>query len=261
MQVIRSGGVPLHVRDEGPRDGRVVMFSNSLGSDLRVWDLMLPHLPPGLRIIRYDKRGHGLSGRGAPPYDMAELVSDAETIIDTLGLTRLTWVGLSIGGLIGQGLAARRPEVFEGLALMDTAAKIGTAEMWQERIDAVLAGGVEGMADAILARWFMPDFLNSDAVAPWAAMLSRTDARGYAGACSAIAGADFTETTRALTMPVIAMAGAEDISTPPALVEATAQLCGAPFHMIENAVHIPCVEQPEATAQLITNFLKETGDV
>ena len=262
MKTVASQDVMLHVQCDGPETGPVVMFANSLGTDLRVWDPLLPHLPKGLRIVRYDKRGHGLSDGPDAPYEMDALVSDAEAVADALGLKEVVFVGLSIGGLIGQGLAARRPGLVKALVLMDTAAKIGTPEMWQTRIDGVRADGLGGMADGILDRWFAPEMRNdAAALAPWRNMLSRTPVEGYVGCCAAIAGADFTESTSDLTIPVMAMAGSEDGSTTPDMVKATAELCGAAFHVVDGAGHLPCVEKPEETAALITAFLKETGHV
>ncbi|WP_295042961.1 3-oxoadipate enol-lactonase [uncultured Paracoccus sp.] len=260
MQTISTSGITLHIRDEGPRDGRAVMFGNSLGTDLRVWDALLPLLPDGLRLVRYDKRGHGLSDAAPAPYAMPDLVGDAEAICDSLDLREVTFVGLSIGGLIGQGLAARRPDLVRALVLMDTAAKIGTAQMWQDRIDTITRDGIAALAGPILERWFTPGFRTMNPECPlWRNMLTRTTVAGYAGCCAAIAGADLTESTRALTLPVMAMAGDQDGSTPPDLVRATAGLCGAEFHLITDAGHIPCVEQPAVTAQLIADFLERTA--
>ncbi|WP_374300298.1 3-oxoadipate enol-lactonase [Paracoccus sp. (in: a-proteobacteria)] len=260
MQTISTSDITLHIRDEGPKDGRVVMFANSLGTDLRVWDALLPLLPAGLRIVRYDKRGHGLSDATPTPYTLDQLVADAEAVCDRLGLREITFVGLSIGGLIGQGLAARRPDLVHALVLMDTAAKIGTAPMWQDRIDAINTGGVAALADPILERWFTPAFRTTNPeFALWRNMLTRTSVAGYTGCCAAIAGADLTESTRALRLPVLAMAGDRDGSTPPDLVRATAALCGADFHIIPDAGHIPCVEQPAATARLLADFLERTA--
>lgn len=260
MRAINNGVVRLHIRDEGPKDGRAVFFANSLGTDLRVWDAMLPFLPEGLRIVRYDKRGHGLSDATPGPYDMDLLVSDAEAICNGLGLEDVTFAGLSIGGLIGQGVAARRPDLLTGLVLIGTAARIGNREMWQSRIETVRNQGIAALADPVLERWFTPHFrATNPELALWRNMLARTTVEGYAGCCAAIAGADMTETTRGLKMPVMVMAGDRDGATPPDLVRSTAELCNAPFHLIADAGHIPCVEQPEATARLISDFLEETG--
>jgi len=262
MQTVTNQDCTLHVRVEGPVDGPVVMFANSLGTDLRIWDLMLPFLPDGLRIIRFDKRGHGLSDCPNGPYEIDTLVDDAAAVADAVGVKDVSFVGLSIGGLIGQGLAAKRPDLVKSLTLMDTAAKIGTAAMWQERIDALSQDGLPATTDMILDRWFAPALRNdAQALAPFRNMLSRTPLEGYLGCCHAIAGADFTASTAALTIPVMGIAGAEDKSTPPHLVEGTTKLVNAPCHVIADAGHLPCAEKPAEVAALITQFLKDSNHV
>lgn len=260
METIQTpDGIVLHVRDEGPKHGHAVMFSNSLGTDMRVWDPLLPHLPHGLRLVRYDKRGHGLSDCPLSPYTIDELVADAGAVVDAIGLKKITFVGLSVGGLIGQGLAAARPDLMRGLVLMDTAAKIGSEEIWAERIAALRAGGLEGMADAVMERWFARSFREErpNDLGLWRNLLTRTPAEGYGGCCHAISAADMTEATAALKLPVMAIVGEEDGATPPDLVKATAALCGGAFHVIKDAGHLPCVEQPQAVAALLRDFLKE----
>jgi 3-oxoadipate enol-lactonase len=193
---------------------------------------------------------------------MGTLVADAEAIIDQMDLRNVVVVGLSIGGLIAQGLATTRPETIRAIVLMDTAARIGTSEMWRDRINALHDDGIQGMSDAILDRWFAPHMRHDEnAIAPWRHMLNRTPIDGYIGCCNAIAGADFTESTGKLSLPVMAIAGEADGSTPPDVVEQTAQLCGGTFHVIPDAGHLPCVEQPKRTGHLIAEFLKEVGHV
>lgn len=260
MHTIDNKGVTLHVRDEGPRDGRIVMFSNSLGTDFRVWDLLLQLLSDDLRIVRYDKRGHGLSDCPSEPYEMDSLVDDALCVIDTLDLSDITFVGLSVGGLIGQGVAALRPDVLRALVLMDTAAKIGNEAMWSARINAVRSGGLESYSDDILDRWFGEPLRHDAArLAPWRNMLIRTPIEGYLGTCAAIAGSDMTESTQQLNIPVLAVVGENDGATLPDLVKGTAELCQAEFHLIKDAGHLPCVEQPMQTATLINSFLDKTA--
>lgn len=257
MLTVETAQARLHVRDEGSRVGTTVMFANSLGTDLRVWDALLDHLPPGLRLVRHDKRGHGLSDCPPGPYAMADLVADAAAVAGALGLERVVFVGLSIGGLIGQGLALARPELVAGLVLMDTAARLGEPAMWEDRITRLRAGGIAPMADEVMDRWFAPALRNDAArLAPWRNMLIRTPLEGYVGCCAAIAGADFTARAESLNLPVITMVGREDKATPPDLVHATAALYGAPFHVIEGAGHLPCVERPHETARLIADFVE-----
>ena len=262
MGDLRRGDVVLHYREDGVPGGAPVIFSNSLGTDLHLWDRVLPLLPAGLRIIRYDMRGHGASSVPPAPYAMADLVGDAEALIDHLGLRAAIFVGLSIGGMIGQGLAARRPDLLRGLVLSNTAAKIGTPEMWQARIAALRAGGIAALADAVLERWFSRDYRASGQAAPWRGMLLRQPEEGYAGCCAAIAGGDLHESTCGLRLPVLGIAGAEDGATPPDLVRETVALVpGARYHLIPGAGHLPCVEKPQVFANELTGFLRETGHV
>lgn len=257
MQVLNRPWGAMHYRIDGPGSGPVVIFANSLGTDLRLWDALLPLLPQNLRYLRYDKQGHGLSDLG-PARGIAELAEDAAGLIDATGARSVVFVGLSIGGLIGQALAAARPELVRALVLSNTAARIGTAESWTARVDAVRVGGIEPIGDAVMERWFAPAFRATPALAPWRNMLVRTPPEGYARACEAIAAADLTTTTAALRLPTLVIAGSEDGATPPDLVAATAALLpGAAFHTLDGAGHLPCVERPEAYAALLTPFLKE----
>lgn len=259
MFTVRSRDCTLVARLDGPDNGPVVMFANSLGSDLRVWDLLLPELPTGLRFLRYDKRGHGLSDCPDGPYTIEELVADAAAVADAADVQAVTFVGLSIGGLIGQGLSHSRPDIVHRLVLMDTAAKIGSDQMWQDRIANVAAQGLPNIADAILDRWFAPAFRQDELrLAPWRNMLSRTPKAGYIGCCRAIMAADFTNSASNLAQPVMTMVGADDQSTPPDVVKETAALYGAPCHVLSDAGHLPCVEKPKEVAALIAQFMETT---
>lgn len=255
-------GANLHYADQGPKDGPALVFGNSLGTDLRVWDALLPHLPQGLRIIRQDKRGHGLSEETPGPYSIDQLADDAAGLIGHLGLSRVVFVGLSIGGLIGQSLAARHPDLLAGLVISNSAARIGDAQMWQDRIAAIRANGLASIGAPTMERWFSPAFRDSGGAAPWQRMLERQPVAGYIACCEAIAGADLRETTAGLRLPVQLIAGGLDGSTPPEIVRETAGLInGARLELIRTAGHIPCVEAPEAHAAIITRFLKEIGHV
>ncbi len=250
----------MHYRVEGPEDAPAVLYANSLGTDMRVWDQMMAAMPSGLRSIRYDKRGHGLSDAPEPPYFMGDLVQDAAGLLDHLGVRNVVVVGLSIGGIIAQGLAAERPELIKGMVLMDTAAKIGTPQMWEERVATLRDIGIAGMSDAILERWFSKSFRANKAaeLATWRAMLTRTTENGYAGCSLAIAQSDLRDSTARLSVPTIGIAGSEDGATPPDLVRETVDLIdGAAFHIIRGAGHLPCVEFPEETAEIVTRFLEE----
>lgn len=260
--MLELSDVTLHYRDEGDPAGAPVVFSNSLGTDLTLWDSILPRLPQGLRLIRYDKRGHGQSAIPSPPYSMGTLVRDIERLLDHLEVRNAVFVGLSIGGLIGQGLAAKRLDQVRALVLSNTAAKIGTRDVWQSRIDMTRKGGLEAVADDVMKRWFSRDFLNAGDVRHWRDLLLAQSVDGYVGCAEAIAGTDFYTPTSGLRLPVLGIAGSEDGATPPDLVRETVQLIpGARFELMRRAGHLPCVEQPEAYAALIAGFLKEIGHV
>ncbi|GHF54122.1 3-oxoadipate enol-lactonase [Seohaeicola zhoushanensis] len=262
MRIADVGDVRLHYRIDGDENGAPVVFANSLGTDLRLWDQILPLLPKGLKFIRYDKRGHGLSSMPPAPYAMGALVRDVETLLDQLGVRDCVFVGLSIGGMIAQGLAVKRLDLVRAMVLSNTAAKIGTAEMWKTRIDAVNADGIESLADAVMERWFSKGFRATPELEIWRNMLVRQPAEGYAGCSAAIAGTDFYTTTAGLRLPTLGIAGDEDGSTPPDLVRETVDLVpGSRFHLIRKAGHLPCVEQPEEYAAALTAFLKEVGHV
>lgn len=262
MQIADLGDVQLHYRVDGDPDGAPIVFANSLGTDLRVWDAVVDRLPAGLRIIRYDKRGHGLSSCPPAPYSMGTLVRDAERLLDHLQVRDCMFVGLSIGGMIAQGLAVKRLDQIRALVLSNTAAKIGTAEMWKERVQTVQSDGIEALADAVMERWFARSFRATPELQLWRNMLVQQSRDGYAGCCAAIAGTDFYTPTSGLRLPCLGIAGSEDGSTPPDLVRETVDLIpGSQFHLIRRAGHIPCVEQPEEYAARLTAFLRETGHI
>ena len=260
MNICDLGDIRLHWREDGDPVGAPVVFANSLGTDLRLWDKVIARLPQGYRYIRYDKRGHGLSDCPPGPYSMGALVRDAERLLDALEVRDCVFVGLSIGGMIAQGLAVKRLDLVRAMVLSNTAAKIGTTEMWHARIAAAREGGLAPMADAVMERWFSRAFRLGAELAGWRNMMVRTPLEGYVGCCAAIAGTDFYTPTSGLTLPTLAIAGSEDGSTPPDLVRETADLIrGSEFHLIRGAGHLPCVEAPEAYAARLAQFLERVG--
>ncbi|WP_244504551.1 3-oxoadipate enol-lactonase [Jannaschia faecimaris] len=249
-------GTRIHVAEDGPRDGRAVVFANSLGTDMRLWDALLPLLPGDFRLIRYDKRGHGKSDVPNGPYAMGTLVADAEAVMDHLGVKGATFVGLSIGGMIAQGLAIKRLDLVARLVLSNTAAKIGTPALWDDRIAAVRAHGMEAIADNVMERWFGRDFRDGPDLATWRARFVAVPPEGYAGCCAAIRGTDFYTPTSGLRLPTLAIAGTEDGATPPDLVRETADLIpGSQFALIRRAGHLPCIENPAEYARILGGFL------
>ena len=260
MNLFVSKDVQLHYRQDGDPNGAPLVFANSLGTDLRLWDPILPYLPKSLRIIRYDKRGHGLSSCPIGAYTMGALVHEIEALLDYLKVKNCLFVGLSIGGMIAQGLAVKRLDLIRAMVLSNTGSKIGHPTLWQDRITAVETSGIEALADSILERWFSRDFRIHPDLALWRNMLVRQPDAGYMGCCAAISGTDFYTPTSGLRLPTLGIAGSEDGSTPPGLVRETVNLIpGARFQLIRKVGHLPCVEQPQEYAKCLRNFMLETG--
>ncbi len=258
MRPVSVNGVVLNYSDQGYGEGPCLVFSNSLGTDYRIWQGVAEHLSNDYRLIFYDKRGHGLSSAPEAPYTMDQHIGDLTGLLDHLDIKNTIVVGLSVGGLIGQGLAARRPDLVQALVLSDTAPKIGTDEMWSARIAAIREAGLEGAANGILERWFSQDLRESRPidVTLWRHMLVRTPIEGYLGTCQAIMATDFTEAARRLDLPVLCVVGSEDGATPVSLVKAMADIIpGSQFEVIDGAGHLPCVEKPEQFAALVKAFV------
>ncbi|WP_019172522.1 3-oxoadipate enol-lactonase [Pseudaminobacter salicylatoxidans] len=260
MQFIDIGGVTLHFAHKPSVGGRHIVFINSLGTDFRIWNGVVDAFTGSISTLLYDKRGHGLSDDGATPYSIEDHVDDLVGLVDRLGIREVVLCGLSVGGLVALGFQARRPDMVKGIILCDTAHKIGTADGWNARIATVEKNGVASIADGILKLWFTPAFHDRRGadLAGCRNMLVRQSVAGYAGTCAALRDADYTEVAKGISVPTLCVVGDQDGSTPPDLVRTTADLIpDARFEIIENAGHIPCIEQPAALIELIRDFLAE----
>ncbi|TGS85046.1 3-oxoadipate enol-lactonase [Mesorhizobium sp. M3A.F.Ca.ET.174.01.1.1] len=259
MPFVSIDGVALHHRFiEATGTSRPIVFINSLGTDFRIWDDVVAKLTGEMPMLVYDKRGHGLSDIGSGVRSIDDHVDDLGALVDHFGFGKVVLFGLSVGGMVAQGLYARRPECVEALILSATAHKIGTNESWNTRIATVERDGIEAIADGIMKVWFTPDFHASRAadLAGCRNMLTRHALPGYIGTCMAVRDADFTDSARRIAVPTLCIVGDQDGSTPPDLVRSLAELIpGARFEVIRNAAHIPCIEQPEALATLIRDFV------
>jgi 3-oxoadipate enol-lactonase len=261
---ITVNGITLNCAFAGPTDGIPLVFLNSLGSDLRIWDGMLPHLSDRYRIVCYDKRGHGLSDSPQGPYTIRDHADDLAGVLDHVGIEKAILVGVSVGGMIALDFTAVHPERSLALVLCDTAAKIGTADYWNERIDNIRQNGMASMVEAILSRWFAADFPHKHPASyrGYANLLARTDVNGYLATCAAIGDADLRNILPGILCPVLVLCGAEDSATPPELVRGLADdLKIGRFQCIAGAGHTPSVEQPEAMAGAIIYFLEANGYV
>ena len=239
-------------------DKPLIVFSNSLGTDFRIWQSCCDNLIQDYSVLLYDKRGHGLSGLGSTPYVIDDHVNDLISLMDFLKVSKAILVGLSVGGLIVQGVYHARPDLVQGLILCDTAAKIGNENMWNERIAIARDGGLEALVEGNMQRWFSSNFHKNRQVdlRGYEAMFTRTPLEGYIGTGMAIRDADFTEKASSISVPTTCVVGEQDGATPPELVEGTAKLIpGAKFEVIKEAGHIPCAEQPNAVIRIIREMI------
>ena len=258
--VIRNGRIlNAAFRKAGDAAAPVVAFSNSLGTDFRIWDEVVAQLPADWGVLRYDTAGHGLSPSGGA-MSIDDHADDLAALLDAFDIDKAVVVGLSVGGLIAQALALSRPDRIAGLVLSNTGMKIGTAEIWNGRADAIRAGGMEAICDATMERWFSGSFRKTRPadLLRWRTMLAHTPADSYIALGSAIRDADYSARVGGIGLPTLCIAGSEDSATPPATLQALAgTIPGARYEEITGIGHLPCVEVPDRTAELIVGFIRE----
>ncbi|MEJ6396010.1 3-oxoadipate enol-lactonase [Gymnodinialimonas sp. 2305UL16-5] len=256
-EFLRANGRVHHYRFRAGLGARAVVFANSLGTDLRIWDKVIEGLPSEVPILNYDKSGHGLSEPGA--VTIADYASDLASLMDALMLRDAMICGVSVGGMIAQALAASRSDLVAYLVVCNTSHRIGSSESWAERIAALDKTGLEDMADGILLRWFAKPFRDEhpDFVAGYRMMLTRTPKDVYRATCAAIRDADLTQSTSRLTCPTLCVAGSDDLATPPDIVMAMSGLIqGAAYVCLEDVGHLPCIEVPDQLAALLCKRLE-----
>jgi len=260
VQFVQIGKVALHYQTiSGPADRPVLVFINSLGTDFRIWRDVLVRLVGSCPLLVYDKRGHGLSDEDAGHASIDDHVDDLFGLLTHLDIRSCVICGLSVGGLIAQRLYQRHPDRVQALILCDTAAKIGSAESWNMRIEAVQNGGLSSIVDGVMQRWFSPAFRAEDnpGFAGYRNMMQRQSAEGYIATCAAIRDADYTDALAQIAVPTLCLVGDQDGATPPDLVlDMARRIPKARYEVIKNAGHIPSVEQPEAMTHVIGAFLQ-----
>jgi 3-oxoadipate enol-lactonase len=260
MSFLNAGSFVVHYQVDGAADKPALLFSNSLGSDLRIWDPLVPYLAKDFTLIRYDTRGHGLSEAPPPPYTAGDLARDAVGLLDALQINEAVLCGLSVGGMIAQQLAIEYPDRARALILCDTGARIGTVTSWEERIATVKANGLTVVATPSMERWFSEEFRrrNSAAVRGYGNMVTRTPLDGYVGTCCVLRDTDLTKPAANIAKPTLILCGDQDIATPPDMARELAGIIpDARLFLIPGAAHISCVEQPSIMAAQIMQFLRE----
>jgi 3-oxoadipate enol-lactonase len=257
---IRVGDINVHYLLEGPENAPVVMFSNSLGTSLSLWDAQAAALRGKYRVLRYDTRGHGLTDLtpvGNVGYSMEMLADDAAALIKALGIKKVHLCGLSIGGMLGQKLAARSPELLISLILCDTAATMDK-KTWDDRIVAIRKEGIETIVEGTMQRWFTKPFHEShpEVLAGIRNMLRRIPAEGYVGCSFGIRDMDLREDDTKIVCPTLILVGEQDPATTVAEArELNHAIKGSKLTIIPQAAHITPLEQPEAVTRAITDFL------
>ncbi len=245
-------------RFDGPEGAPVVVLSSSLGTTGSMWDAQVPALAARFRVLRFDHRGHGESEAPPGEYAIADLGGDVLALLDQHGIERASFCGISLGGMIGMWLAAEAPERVERLALLCTAAELGPADAWGQRIAAIHDGGVAAIADAVVERWFTPGFAarEPEVVASWRDALAATPTPGYAGCCAAIRDLDLRERLASITAPTLVVGALQDPSTPVEHQAAIAAVIpGARLTVLDEAAHLAAVEQAPAVTALLVDHL------
>jgi 3-oxoadipate enol-lactonase len=250
-------GARIHYRLDGPDDAPVLLMSNSLGTNLGMWDPQMPALTARYRVLRYDSRGHGQSAVTNGPYDIAQLARDALGLLDALRIDRAMFCGLSMGGMVGQWLGANAPQRIGRLALCNTGAQVGTPDLWNARIDAVMQGGMAAIVDGVIARWYTPAFVAAapDAVARTRSMLLATPAKGYIASCAAVRDMDQRASAERIAVPTRVIAGTHDAATPPAAGRFLADKIAGAKYVELAAAHLSNVEAEADFTRALAEFL------
>jgi 3-oxoadipate enol-lactonase len=261
---ITVNGISVHYTLEGPASGPVITMSNSLASNLSMWEPQMPVLTSRYRVLRYDTRGHGGTEATAGPYSLDELSEDVRALLRALGITRTHFIGLSMGGMIGQIIAIKYPQMLQSLVLCDTMSRVPTEAkpMWDDRIHTAETGGMEPLVEPTLARWFTEPFRQkgSPVLDQVRTMIRSTPPRGYTGCCHAIAALNLTNHLKAITLPTLIIVGEDDPATPVAASHVIhEQIRGSELVILKSAAHLSNLEQPEAFNQALTAFLPKVG--
>jgi 3-oxoadipate enol-lactonase len=260
MAFVKIDKAVHHYVVEGDRKKPALVFSNSLGSDLCIWDAVASRLVSNFYLIRYDQRGHGLSDFTEPPYSIDDLARDLVGLLDALEINQAVVCGISVGGLIAQCLALSHPRRVRALVLCDTGARIGSTESWEQRIATVQGGGLQPLEAPSMERWFTQTFRERSPadVRGYSNMLLRTTVAGYLGACCALRDADFTQDAIRISQPTLVLCGEQDVATPPELGKELARLIPrSQFALIQQAAHLICIEQPDAVVDRMMQFFRE----
>lgn len=257
---VNANGIDMQYTLDGPATAPVLTLSHSLATDLSMWDPQMSALTARYRVLRYDTRGHGGSGAPAGAYTLEQLADDVRALLKALGIARTHWCGLSMGGMIGQTVALKTPEILASLMLCDTSSRVPAEArpLWAERIKTAETQGMEPLVEPTIGRWFTAPFIQQrkDVIDVVRAMIRRTPPQGYAGCCHAISQLDLTDRLHAIKLPTLVVVGEEDQGTPVAASRAIQErVKDSELQILKSASHLSNMEQPDAFVSAITAFL------
>jgi 3-oxoadipate enol-lactonase len=257
MPDINADGCAIHVEVEGPERAPVLMLSNSLGTNLHVWDDQVAAFTRHFRLVRYDRRGHGKSDVAKGPYSMDRLGRDALAILDGLGIERVNWCGLSMGGMVGQWLGAHAPNRLDKLILSNTSCYFPDKSVWDGRIKLVREKGLAAIVDANMERWFTKAFRerSPETIQRIREMFLATKVDGYVGCGEAIRDMDHRPLLPRINVPTLVIAGRHDPATTLEASEFMAQHIPNAQLVVLDTAHIANMEQPKVYADTVLEFL------
>src|SRR5213592_2543987 len=261
---ISVNDISMNYTFDGPADAPVVTMSHSLATDRGMWDPTVPALTSRFRVLRYETRGHGQTAAPKSAYSLDQLADDALALLRALGIQRTHWVGLSMGGMIGQTLALKAPELFSSLVLCDTSSRIPpeAKPLWDERVHTAETKGMEPLVEGTLARWLTTPFRErgGEVVERVRGMIRSTNPVGYIGCCQAISSLNLTDRIGVIKSPTLIIVGEEDQGTPVAASRVmNEQIKGSQLAILKSAAHLSNMEQPEAFTQALVGFLSKLG--
>ncbi len=257
---IAANGISFNYWLEGPANAPVVMLSSSLATNLSMWDPQVPTFTSRYRVLRYDMRGHGETDAPEGAYTLHLLADDVRALLRALGIARTHFVGLSIGGMIGQTLGLESPQILQSLVVCDTTSRMPPESrgMWEERIQVARTQGMEPHVETTINRWFTDPFRKAhpEAVDPIRAMIRQTKPTGYIGCCHAIMSLNFTDRLHEIAVPTLVVVGEDDPSAPVAAARTIHErIKGSELAILKSASHISNVEQPDAFNRSVLSFL------
>ena len=260
---VNVNGVDIAYRFDGPADGRVLLVANSLMANGSMWDWNVPAFADRYRVLRYDKRGHGRSSVVPGPYSIAQLADDAAGLMDALQIEKAHFMGLSIGGMIGQQLGARYPERMHSLSLCNTASEMPPRSLWEDRFQIARTQGLAGLVDGTISRWFTAPFIERAPhdIEKVRQMILGTNVEGYIGCGSAVR--DMAQSTMLLKIktPTLVLSGRHDPAcTVDQGIVLNRLIDGSRMVIIEDAAHLSNIEQPTQFNQAVRAFIDSVDD-